>query len=442
MSSEIKRKAVHISMVVFALAIGRLPPWMIVACCGTAFFFNLLVLPVISKRGLERDADLKRGFSLGMLMYPAVLFFLSLIFYQQQIFLALGWGALAFGDGFAGLTGRSLKGPKISWNRDKSWSGTLLGFMLIGSCLTFGLIQLLPESARLGLSPMRWALIVAISVSLAALAETVKGSIDDNLIVPLTAAFCGWMVAGIHQVPALPANLMTGLFLVLLLMVLSIAFRKIDVAGGLVGGVLAWSIFLGGGLGSLALLFAFFVLGSLASKWRILEKDKLGLAQEDKGKRSVRHAISNGGIAAVAGLLAWFYPQAQVLFLGMLAAALASATADTLASEMGNVYGKRFINILSLKEDSRGLDGVISLEGSLFGAAGSMIIALMYHYATGTMLLSLFVACAGIFGNVLDSVLGASLQRRGYMTNDSVNFANTLASALFFYLLYLVGGSW
>ena len=441
MDNELKRKAVHISMVVFALCIGRLPPLIITICCLVAFLNNLLILPRLTGRALERADDRDRGYSIGMLLYPAVLLFLSLLFFEAQVYLAVAWGVMAFGDGFAGLCGRQLGGPTIPWNPDKRWSGTI-GFFLAATPLTLGLIYLLPEQSRLDIPLTTWIIALSLACLVAALIESVPGTIDDNLVVPITAALVTYAVVEAGSLAPLPDNWLTGLVLTLLLTVFSIVSGKIDRIGGIGGGLMAWMIFSGSGLAGLSLLFLFFVLGSLASRFGFGRKEELGLEQENRGQRSLRHAISNGGVAAICGLLGWLHPE-QAPFYGLLvAAALASATADTLSSELGNLYGRRFVNVLTLKPDTRGLDGVISLEGTAFGAAGALIIALIYGVAAERPETALVVLIAGLIGNLGDSVLGATLQRRGYMTNDTVNFANTLIAILVAYGLTVFPVFW
>jgi uncharacterized protein (TIGR00297 family) len=88
--------------------------------------------------------------------------------------------------------------------------------------------------------------------------------------------------------------------------------------------------------------------------------------------------LANGGVAALCGLLIWLIPSPGYPLIILLAAALSSATADTLSSELGTVYGRRFYNIISFKPDEKGRDGVISLEGTMTGIAGSAVIAVIY----------------------------------------------------------------
>ncbi|SFF10110.1 DUF92 domain-containing protein [Spirosoma endophyticum] len=221
-------------------------------------------------------------------------------------------------------------------------------------------------------------------------------------------------------------------------MVLSVKAGKLNVTGALTGGVLGFVIFLGAGLSGLVMLGTFFVVGSLATSWRLTDKIAAGLAESNKGRRTASQVMANAGVAGIVSLLAWLYPAHADLFQVMLAASFASATADTCASELGNVYGRYFYNVLTWRSDTKGLDGVISLEGTVLGFLGSCLIGGIYAIGFGWGLPVVWVLLAGKIGNLVDSVLGASLERGGYMKNDAVNFLNTLIAALVALLLYRI----
>ncbi len=423
------RRTVHISMVGFALCVGRLPAWLISVLCVVAFIFNWKLLPLLSKRMLERPEDRRRGFSLGMLCYPIVLLILSLLFYEHQVFMAVGWGAMAFGDGLAGLVGEKMGGPKLSWNPNKSWSG-LAAFLCLGTPLTWLLVLALPEGARLGAPALTWLLWLIPAMMVAAAFEAAPGTIDDNIVVPTAAASTVFALSHIQTIPTLPDTWWIGVTAAALLATLSAAAKKMDMPGAIAGFVIAALLYLGTGPYGFGCLFAFFAMAVLASKWRVAEKNQLGLAQENHGRRSVRHAVCNGATAATAALLAWCLPNLAPLFTVAAAAALASATADTLSSELGNVYGKHYRDAVTWRPGRRGDDGVISLEGTLLGAAGAAVIAGLIFLSGATPIHAIVVLFGGLIGNYVDSLLGATLQRKGLMTNDSVNFANTLVGAI------------
>lgn len=229
----------------------------------------------------------------------------------------------------------------------------------------------------------------------------------------------------------LRSDILLGLCVVVIFVALSYWSKKIDGLGAIGGGVIAFSIFLGGGFPLLFLLFVFFVLGSAASAWKIVEKTTLGFAEKNKGKRTIINAVSNGGVAACCGVLAFSFPSHQLLFSVMSAASLAAATSDTLSSELGNLYGSHYMNILSLKKSKRGLDGVISLEGTVIGLLGSLFMGGCYAIGhAANLYLIVVIVLTGFAGNLVDSVLGASIQRKGWVSNHTVNLLNTISAAL------------
>jgi uncharacterized protein (TIGR00297 family) len=213
-------------------------------------------------------------------------------------------------------------------------------------------------------------------------------------------------------------------------MAYSMRGRKLTATAAALGGLLGLAIFAGAGWTGLGLLVLFFGLGTGASAWRVADKRRLGLAEANKGRRTTGQVLANAGVAAALGLVAWRYPTAAPLARLMLAGSLGAATADTLSSELGNVYGRRYYNILTFRPDTRGENGVVSLEGTLLGLAGNAVVAAFYCANYGWGAAFGWLLLAGTAGNLLDSVLGATLERRGVLGNDAVNALNTLAGAL------------
>jgi uncharacterized protein (TIGR00297 family) len=112
-------------------------------------------------------------------------------------------------------------------------------------------------------------------------------------------------------------------------------------------------------------------------------------------------------------------------------AALGEATADTLSSELGQVLGGEPRLLTTLRRVPTGTDGAISLNGTLAGAAGAAIVtgvaAFIFRFTLRESAIAFTGAIAGLFA---DSLLGATLERRGWLNNDAVNALSTLAAAL------------
>lgn len=79
----------------------------------------------------------------------------------------------------------------------------------------------------------------------------------------------------------------------------------------------------------------------------------------------------------------------------------------------------------------RGTEGAVSLEGTLAGVAASLVVgglgaAVGLYRASGVV----WVAVAALVATTLESVLGATFEKRGLLDNEAVNFLNSLAGAL------------
>jgi uncharacterized protein (TIGR00297 family) len=224
--------------------------------------------------------------------------------------------------------------------------------------------------------------------------------------------------------------------LIIVVMVLCVVTKKLTIPASLTAGVIGFLINLGAGLPGIIMLGTFFVLGILATSHKKELKVVLG---EHQPERKPGQVFANGGVAAIMATLLYLDPANNMVYRMMMAASLASATADTLSSELGMVYGQRFYNILTFRKEAKGLDGVISMEGTLSGAAGSLVIALIYALSFGIDAGCIVIFLSGILGNLVDSILGATLERKRFMNNDVVNFSNTLSAALIaLFLNYII----
>ncbi len=440
---ELARKGLHVAMGGFAFALAYLSWWQAAILATVALLHNLVLLPRYGSRAVFRDGAIARGIDWGIVFYPATVLLLILLFRERLEIAAAAWAWLAFGDGIATVAGILLgrvTGP-LPWNREKSWAG-LLGFLLAGVpagivlwCWTRG--EACPPDALVPL------LVVGVAV---AILESLPLGIDDNLVVGLAGGGLLAVALAVDPARLAPpvATLATAVGVNLLVGLAARLAGAVDGPGLVHGAMLGSALWCWGGPGAFVLLLLFFVLGTGATRigWRTKERE--GTAQEKGGRRGAKHAWANAGAPVLFALLAAGTGDPAPWVLA-LAAALATATADTLGSEIGQAFGRRTFLVTTFRPVPRGTDGAVSLEGTLAGIAGSAVIGLAalgldrVGWLGSRGLLGwtdvAAVVVAAFAGTTLESVLGATLERARAIDNEAQNFLNTLVGGLVAVLL-------
>lgn len=200
-------------------------------------------------------------------------------------------------------------------------------------------------------------------------------------------------------------------------------------------GVQAWPE-VHSGLTPLMTLFLLTYLSTQAGKSR---KARAGLAESRRGRNAAQVIANLGAAGLVAALAASpaaippvFGPFATHLGVSaMLLGVLAEATADTVSSEIGQGFGGAPFLLTTFRRVEPGTDGAISLLGTAAGICGAALIVLAGAWA---MALPRHMALAGLYGGVaglfFDSILGVTVERRGWFGNDLVNFSSTVFAGL------------
>jgi uncharacterized protein (TIGR00297 family) len=175
----------------------------------------------------------------------------------------------------------------------------------------------------------------------------------------------------------------------------------------------------------------FFFLGTAATKFGYARKKSLGVAQEKGGARGWKNATANCSLGAFLALLSALCPsELQPMFIAGVFAAFATAAADTVSSEIGQVLGKHPILITTLRPVPVGTEGAISLEGTFAGiVAGAIICALGVALHLLTIPVAAICWLASFIGTTVESYLGATLETMKIIDNEVINFMNTLVGA-------------
>jgi uncharacterized protein (TIGR00297 family) len=267
------------------------------------------------------------------------------------------------------------------------------------------------------------------------------------LVVPVVAIDA--LLQGRFFAHALPPVAIWTLGLSILLGFIVLRLRAATPAGAVTGVILTASLMFSTVTfpyhpwnSALVPVLAVSLLAHLATRIGRAQKERLGTAEPKHG-RAASQVAANLGVGALMLSLNvqswligshWFSPVglAPIPIFAAGLAALAEAAADTVSSEIGQVLGGQPRMITTLRSAEPGTDGAISLAGTIAGVVAGLIVSLAGTIALrGNLSLFCISSAAAVFGLLFDSLLGATLERRGWLNNDAVNFLSTASASAF-----------
>jgi uncharacterized protein (TIGR00297 family) len=213
-------------------------------------------------------------------------------------------------------------------------------------------------------------------------------------------------------------NPLEYVFLIVVMGIITYWRKALDLFGSIFMIIMGIVIIFTVGVHWLILIFIFLILGLVSTKYKHQYKKDIGVYE---GTRTIKNVISNGIVPLIMAAFGNY---------GGFIGSIATATADTLASEIGVTVQPRLIT--TFKKVPPGTDGGISVLGTVAGIIGAGIIgvaAYLLGISQDPFLTLKISIIAGTVGCFVDSILGAVLERRNYISNEYVNLIATITGA-------------
>jgi len=215
----------------------------------------------------------------------------------------------------------------------------------------------------------------------------------------------------------------------------SYRLKTADVSGLFSGALIGIILIVFADIRWFLVVLTFFILGSVCTRYKYEYKQKMGIEQLHGGARGYLNVFANGSVAAASAVL-WGI-SGEPMFLALFVGSVATAAADTVASEVGVTGGDPYM-ITTFQRVAAGTNGGVTVIGELTALAGAIIISLVAYFL-GVIDLQMAAVCtvAGMVGTNIDSLVGALIENRGLIGNAGTNILATTGGGLFALLFYL-----
>ncbi|MDG6909384.1 MAG: DUF92 domain-containing protein [Nitrososphaerota archaeon] len=213
-----------------------------------------------------------------------------------------------------------------------------------------------------------------------------------------------------------PVAAVIEFFVVVAVALAAVLLNTIDARGFLASAAVGFAVVYGGGMPWFIIVGLFFILGVAFTLYKYGYKKRIGGAQGKGGARNWPNILANGGVASLVAVWNFFAPGA--LLAAMFLGAISAAAADTAATEIGLLSHSQPRLITHPSETvPAGTSGGVSPLGFVGSAFASLVIAAMgvsLGIVRDPYVLVLVCMVGGVFGALVDSLIGAAVQRKGY----------------------------
>lgn len=224
------------------------------------------------------------------------------------------------------------------------------------------------------------------------------------------------------------------LLLCAVLSLISYRLRLLTLNGSLASFFIGVIIGYFGSVNWLIILIAFALSGFVVTKFKFELKKRSGVQEGKKGERTWKNVLANSLVPVLIALGAWLLGQQESAAADLVyLTSVSVAASDTIASELGVLSNRTFL-ITNMSRVPVGTDGGVSTYGTIWafiGAAFASILGWMLLFPWGTIDARLFIPIVmGFVGCNIDSLIGATLERRGITSKLSTNILSMGMAAL------------
>lgn len=399
-SKEVSRKFIHI----------LLGNWVLFYPFYTNLFslifvpFVFIIINLLSTKytlisAMEHEEDVGYGtvyYALSLLLLSSFSFIL-----RNPIPFYVGTLSMAYGDGFAALIGKRFGKKHPISTSDKSYPGTITVFSVTVGVTLICLMSFGPSNLNL----LAMILISIINGCLGSLVEFIGTDGTDNLFLPISTGVFAYL-------STMQFDIYYSIAILVMIIILYYAYRKnsITLGGSATAFLTGICLYQLGDAYLFANLLVFFVGGSIVSKISNSIKQQGEALQSESGARTWIQVLAN---SLPATLIVWaIHLDPQFSSLKLLPFVVLSVPfADTFASELGMLSKGTVRSIVTWKRLPVGLSGGITVFGTFAGLIGAGLSALFVIPTYGIQAF-LNVLTLGFIGMLIDSILGATIQRK------------------------------